>query len=86
VPHLTAILAVLYVFASGCARTDATVNLSLSYAVGGGREVVVPELLDERAVRDRIGMKNNGCGMDTANILAKRFRGTEAIRAVEKRP
>ena len=46
----------------------------------------MPELLDERAVRDRIGMKNNGYGMDTANILAKRSRGTEAIRAVQKRP
>ena len=46
----------------------------------------MPELLDERAVRDRVGMKNNGYGMDTANILAKRSRGTEAIRAVQKRP
>jgi hypothetical protein len=46
----------------------------------------VPELLDERAVRDLTGMKNHGYGKDTANFLAKRFRSTEAIRAVEKRP
>jgi hypothetical protein len=45
----------------------------------------MPELLDERAVRDLIGIKNNGYGMDTANILARRCRGTEALRAVEKR-
>lgn len=75
VPHLTAILAVLCAFASGCTFTDATVNLPASFAVGiqaggGGRELAVPELLDERAVRDRIGMKKNGYGMDTASILA----------------
>lgn len=72
---MTAILAVTCVFASGCVLTDATVNLAASFAVGtqvggGGREVVVPELLDERAVRDRIGMKKNGYGIGTASILA----------------
>jgi hypothetical protein len=37
-------------------------------AGGDGREVVVPELLDERAVRDRIGMKENGYGTETAKL------------------
>ena len=75
-PHVTAIPAVTWVFAAGCELTDATANLAASFAVGtqvggGGREVVVPELLDERAVRDRIGMKKNGYGTGTASILAR---------------
>jgi hypothetical protein len=45
----------------------------------------VPELLDERAVLDRTGMKKNDYGMGTASIPANGYVVKESIRAVEKR-
>ncbi len=58
----------------GCAFGDLTVQLpqpgaTTGYSGGNARVLIVPAFGDKRA-EQRIGMKKNGYGMDTANVLA----------------
>ncbi len=65
---------ILGAWLSGCAFANVTVKLptepTAGYSGGVGRAVVVPAFVDQRAIKDRIGMQKNGYGADTANAVA----------------
>ncbi len=58
----------------GCAFTNIPVTLptqpTSGYSGGDNRVVLVPKFIDQREIKDRIGMQKNGFGADTANALA----------------
>ena len=58
---------------TGCAFSNVPVNLptqpTTGYSGGDNRVLVVPKFLDERQIKDRIGMQKNSYGMDTANAV-----------------
>jgi len=70
-------LSLLFVFGgltAGCAFGDLTIQVpnptdTTGYSGGNDRVVIIPPFVDKRP-RSRIGMKKNGYGMDTANVLA----------------
>jgi len=58
---------------SGCAFSNISVNLptqpTSGYSGGDNRVVSVPKFIDQRDIKDRIGMQKNGFAMDTANAI-----------------
>jgi len=58
---------------SGCAFTNIPVSLptqpTSGYSGGENRVLTVPKFIDQRQIKDRIGMQKNGYGMDTANAI-----------------
>lgn len=58
---------------SGCAFANVNVSLptgpTAGYSGGQGRALIIPTFVDQREVKDRIGMQKNNFGMDTANAL-----------------
>jgi hypothetical protein len=59
---------------SGCAFSNIPVTLptqpTSGYSGGDNRVLTVPKFIDQREIKDRIGMQKNGYGMDTANAIA----------------
>ncbi len=59
---------------SGCAFTNISVTLptqpTSGYSGGDDRLITVMKFIDQREIKDRIGMQKNGYGMDTANAIA----------------
>jgi hypothetical protein len=58
---------------SGCAFSNVDVSLptgsTSGYSGGQGRSLIIPAFVDQRQIKNRIGMQKNGFGMDTANAL-----------------
>jgi hypothetical protein len=58
---------------SGCAFTNVDVSFpttaTASYSGGQGRALIIPTFVDQREIKNRIGMQKNGFGMDTASAL-----------------
>ncbi len=69
----TVLVAVLTSVVSGCAFSDIRVSLptqpTSGYSGGDSRVLMVPKFIDQREIKDRIGMQKNGYGMDTANAV-----------------
>src|SRR5437899_2241061 len=65
--------AILVTLVSGCAFSNISVSLPMQptsgYSGGDNRVVTVPKFIDQREIKDRIGMQKNGYGMDTANAV-----------------
>ncbi|GJL52340.1 YajG family lipoprotein [Candidatus Nitrospira salsa] len=66
--------AMLTTQASGCAFTDITAELPLTgptidFSGGKGQVLVLAPFTDKRQVSNRIGMKKNGYGQDTADVF-----------------
>lgn len=59
---------------SGCAFSNIPVTLptqpTSGYSGGDNRVLIVPKFIDQRQIKDRIGMQKNGYGMDTASAMA----------------
>lgn len=74
---LSKIPSVLIIFlglTAGCAFGDITIQLpqpgvTTGYSGGNERVLLVPPFIDKRP-EQRVGMKKNGYGMDTANVFA----------------
>ena len=64
---------ILATIVSGCAFSNISVNLptqpTSGYSGGENRAVLVPKFIDQRDIKDRIGMQKNGYAMDTANAI-----------------
>lgn len=58
---------------SGCAFANVNVSLptdsTAGYSGGQGRTLIIPTFVDQRQVKDRIGMQKNNFGMDTASAV-----------------
>lgn len=58
---------------SGCAFSNVDVSLptgsTTGYSGGQGRALIIPTFVDQRQIKERIGMQKNGYGMDTANAV-----------------
>jgi hypothetical protein len=63
----------LAVIATGCAFSNVSITLptqpTSGYSGGNNRVVSVPKFIDQREIKDRIGMQKNGFAMDTANAI-----------------
>jgi uncharacterized lipoprotein len=76
-------------FAAGCALTTDYVTLSYAPQVGvskieGAEAIKVNvEVLDVRAVRDKVSVKKNGYGMEMAPIVAKEDVAKTVATAIE---
>ncbi len=70
---LTLAVVILSSIVSGCAFSNIQVSLptqpTSGYSGGDNRIVTVPKFIDQREIKDRIGMQKNGYGMDTANAV-----------------
>ena len=68
------VFVILSAVVSGCAFSNISVTLptqpTSGYSGGDNRVLTVPKFIDQREIKDRIGMQKNGYGMDTANAVA----------------
>lgn len=71
---LSLVVVMLGTVVSGCAFSNVSVTLptqpTAGYSGGANRVLSVPKFIDQRQMKNRIGMQKNGYGMDTANVVS----------------